>query len=1027
MNMRSKDSSERNYQKKFVAELEKYKWDAPSFLNGNDRKVTVDDLVNFWREELNRINADQLEGVALTDNEFSQVMMRVNSISNSYEAAKMLSIESGRGKIDGIYRDDNPKITKRQITLTIFKKADVRGGDSTYRIAREVSTNNGNRFDIILLINGLPLINIEQKRTDKTLEEAFSQFKRYYREGEFVNNFMAFSQMMVLNSEIETCYFATPKSIEHFNQSFIFHWADKNNKPINSWREVIQMFLMVPMAHQMVGDYLIINEANNEEDRCHMLMRPYQVHALQSVELAAFGMDNEDRIPHGGFVWHTTGSGKTITSFKTSQFLATRAGFDKVIFLVDRKELDKNTSERFKAYSVYELVDVDDTKYTSDLRKKLKSQNTGILVTTTFKLNNLVKEFIEQRDLTTANKRFIFIIDEAHRTTMGQMMGTIKGYFKNNSLFYGFTGTPLFEESKVKGKVNQKSEVINTTEKLFGPLLHKYTIDEGIADGNVLGFHVDYINTGEFISYEDLREKIAERIRIQKPQLSDKDLYRLVASMSEIEVEKYAVKEDILKYQDKTHIPRVVEEIIDNWEAQSQGKEFNAILTVAYRSRVISYYNEFKRQLLGSDYNINIAMTFSFGREEGTDSIESEVINEMFDDYFRVTGIKFSYGDKKNGEDAYFDDVINRALRGGSGRNEKNIDLIIVAEQLLTGYDSKRLNTLYVDRSLELHSLIQAYSRTNRVFGNTKEFGTIVCFQLPRITEEIVNRALELYGSGGSNRRAIVDDYRTAVSKLNICIADMLCTLQNPTDWQELLFKQEESNRFIISFKDAASQLNRVQQYYEFVWDDDTFGIDEHRWLQYVGAYKNLVSSPFKDENDGFVYPLPGKTKLVKTQVIDAAHILALIKGKVQFIDGKQTVDKETIRIINEQIQELSNLGEHEQAMLLKEFVEEELLANKIPSSQNFDDTYEKWKNNQLNLKIAQYADENGINVDLLTKAIAQYSLSKPNLIPYIDEIAENANFRIALLPKGNNNIEHCIKVIEELPNWMVSIKAKYC
>ena len=220
MGNRNKDRKEKTFQENFVKEMEKYRWEAPDFLDGNKHKVTVDDLIEHWRKELNRINADQLEGVPLTDNEFRQVMEKVNKISNSYEAAKLLAIEDATGKIDGIYRDKNPKVSRQQITLTIFRKAEVRGGDSSYRIAREVSTPRGNRFDIVLLINGLPLINIEQKRADVTTDEAFGQFKRYYRDGEYCNNFMAFSQMMVICSEIETRYFATPKSEADFNMIF---------------------------------------------------------------------------------------------------------------------------------------------------------------------------------------------------------------------------------------------------------------------------------------------------------------------------------------------------------------------------------------------------------------------------------------------------------------------------------------------------------------------------------------------------------------------------------------------------------------------------------------------------------------------------------------------------------------------------------------------------------------------------------------------------------------------------------------
>ena len=440
---------------------------------------------------------------------------------------------------------------------------------------------------------------------------------------------------------------------------------------------------------------------------------------------------------------------------------------------------------------------------------------------------------------------------------MGQMMGTIKNYFRKNGLFYGFTGTPLFDENNVKGKVNEQSEVINTTEKLFGPKLHQYTIDEAISDGNVLGFHVDYINTGEFKSYEDLRDDLVEAVKEEHPDLADREIERKVQEWSELEVEKQASKRGILIYQDETHIPRVVEEILNNWDNQSQEKVFNAILTVAYKDRVIAYYNEFKKQLKEREEKLNIAMTFSFGNENDPDNVPVEVIEEMFKDYGEFTGIEFIPGNKKHGEDAYFEDIVERAKRGGSGRNEKNIDLVIVADQLLTGYDSKLLNTLYVDRSLELQVLIQAYSRTNRIYGKTKEFGTIVHFQYPRITKEIVDTALKLYGSGGKSSRAIVDTYTTAVQKYNIAVTEMRNELPDPARWASLKDDEEGKGKFVASYKSAAEQLNLVQQYYQYKWDDDTFGIDEHTWLSYVGAYRNLTRNDGPvDSGDNIIKPL---------------------------------------------------------------------------------------------------------------------------------------------------------------------------
>lgn len=1022
-----KNVSEAGFQDRFVERLQRFKWESPEELDGTKLKVTTEDLINHWRSELNRINVDQLESIPLTDNEFNQVMAQVNQIANSFEAAKLLAMEGSKGKIDGIYRDSDPRVSREQITLTIFKKAQVSGGDSSYRIAREVMTPNGNRFDLVLLINGLPLINIEQKRADKTVDEAFSQFKRYYQDGEYTLNFMAFSQMMVITSEVATRYFATPKTVRDFNPSFVFHWADQDNIPVNNWEKVISQFLMIPMAHQMVGDYLVIDEAREEENRRHMLMRSYQVHALQAVEGAAFGWDNEERIPHGGFVWHTTGSGKTITSFKTALFLSTRAGFDKVVFLVDRRELDSRTSENFKAYAAYESVSVDDTKHTYELRKIMHSPNNGIVVTTTFKLNSLVKDLIEEKDTRLADKRIVFIIDEAHRTTMGQMMGTIKDYFAANSLFFGYTGTPLFDENQAKGKINKKSEVIDTTEKLFGPLIHRYTIEEAIADKNVLGFHVDYINTGEFSSYEDLREQLIVLLKEKHPEAADRTVERQVHELTDLEVEEAAKEESLLVYHDETHILRVVEEILTQWDTQSQNREFNAILTVAYKKRVMAYFDEFKKQMKEKNIQLNIAMTFSFGTTDETERMDPVIIKNMFKEYSLFTGIEFVAGDQKRGEEAYFEDVIGRATRGGSGRNPKNIDLVIVADQLLTGYDSKLLNTLYVDRFLGLHGLIQAYSRTNRIYGSTKEFGTIINFQYPKITEEMVNIALRLYGSGGTSSKAIVEPYPTAVEKFELILIDMEATLPDPTDWQSIQQMEEARKQFLQAYKEALEQFNLVEQYYEYQWDDEAFGMDERTWFYYTGAYRNLIVE------EGGEPPLPtpaptllGKTKLAGTQVIDANHILSLIGSKTTSNNGRQTVDTETLRIIYQQIEELSNLGENEQAKLLKEFVVEELETGNISSDINFDRAFEDWKNDKKKSFIYGVAKEWGVNGEVFEKSVEAYTIASPADIPFIDDIIGSLDFSSATKKQGPNQLMHNFALTPYLIKAVPQIKTKF-
>ena len=1018
-----KTASEKQFQEDFTRRLEKWRWVAPDSLNGNTRKVTVQTLIDNWRRELNRLNAEQLDGVPLTDGEFKQVMSKVNAIKNSYEAAKLLSMENGTGKIDGIYRDDNPNITHRQITLTIFKKADVGGGESTYQIAREVSTELGNRFDMVLLINGLPLINIEMKRADVPLGDAFRQFKRYYEDGEYVYNFMAFSQMMVITSRVGTRYFATPKNKESFNETYCFNWADKKNTPINNWEDVIDKFLMVPMAHQMVGDYLIIQESDKEEERIHMLMRPYQVYALQAIELAAFGRDSEDGIPHGGYVWHTTGSGKTITSFKTALFLSTRAGFDKIIFMVDRRELDYNTSRKFEWYAEYEPVTVDKSPSTKILGDALDKK--GIVVTTTFKVNELIKKKIAERDFSLQEKKFIFIVDEAHRTTMGRMMRDIKEFFRRKSLFYGFTGTPLFDENHVAGIVNEKSEVIKTTEELFGPRLHEYTIDMAIADRNVLGFHVQYVNTGEFESYSDLRDRLADALASDpKGDYTEQSAEEEVAKWSDLKVETEAGNRGILEYHDETHIPRVVSRILAGWEAQSQARKFNAILTVAYKKRVIDYYEEFKRQLEGVENPIHIAMTVSFGGENDEDRLPREFIEEMFADYGKYTGVEFVAGDKKRGEDAYYADLAERGTHGGSGRNERYIDLIIVADQMLTGWDDKYLNTLYNDRMLELQGLIQAYSRTNRVLDNTKEFGTIINFQWPKRTEAAVDRALKLYGSGGSSAKAIVDTYDVAVKKLAEYMKKMRATLPEPTDWQNLENDDEGRERFFKAFRRASGQLRCVQQYYEYEWNDFTFGITEIDWKNYVGAYLNL--QPKGDKPDVTVIgPLPGHVRIEGITIVNAAYIISLIGERTKTENGITKIDGESLRLILEKIQELSNHGEKEQADLLRDFLDD-LTGGKIEKCGNADEAFTQWRAKRYDDEATAFAADWGIDKDILKAAVESYDKSQPETIPRLDEIRMSLDFDSARTKHGEKRRHHLHALSEELPKWIMSVKRNY-
>lgn len=992
-------------------------WTAPDFLDGTKHKVTYQTLIDNWRHILNQQNTKELERHDLTDAEFQQVLSKVNTLENSYQAVKLLASENGVGKIDGIIRDNNlAGVTHDSITLRIFEKAKVNGGDTVYQLAREVWTENDrNRFDILLLINGLPLINIEQKRVDKNADEAFGQFRRYYQDGEYTNNFFAFSQMMVIMTDIDTRYFATPKTLEAFNPAFQFHWTDSKNQSINSMADVVKTLLRIPMAHQMVGDYLIINEdTRDSKNQYHMLMRPYQVEALRAIEYAAAGKDVETHVPHGGFVWHTTGSGKTITSFKAA--LSLSKTFDKVIFLLDRKDLDAQTSKNFKAYSQYETIEVSDSPHTHDLRNSLSTSLKGVVVATTFKLNNVIKELQENGDdKSIMKKRMAVIVDEAHRTTMGEMMQTIKSALRN-TLFFGFTGTPLFDESNTVGFVNEYSERMKTTEDMFGNELHRYTIDEAIKDKNVLGFHVDYIDTGEIGSYSLLKEKwLAHEKADPLNKRSDDELTRYALQLeNDRKTDKDGINigraelEIVLEYHDELHIPQVVKSIIENWEKHSNGSvngkkvshKFNGLLTVALKQRVIAYYDEFKKQLAESNLKLNIMATFSTGNEN-TDLGQKDKDNlaTIFQDWHEMGHPLYQVDAAKpdNGESGFFSDITAVFKNGGHANNEKNIDLLIVADRLLTGYDSKLLNTLYVDRYLKLQGLIQAYSRTNRIYGEDKEFGTIVNFQYPAKSRYALEKALKLYGSGGTSSRVIVDEYEVVVKQMVPLFEILQESLAYPERWLDIKDVEPEQTDFIIAFRQVAKKLNLLQQYYEFDWlgtGTKALAFSEEIWLKYLGAYQNLKPK-IEDGPEDEIADLVGGTQLIDTQDITFSEIIRLI-GKLTTpsgqLDQSDANNAENERLITDAIQKLRTFGDNDNAELLEKFMADVVTVDKLDNHLSVADNYQAFRIKTGQDSLGAYAKTWAIDQKILLKVYQHYHVGD-KVINYLDELKSSNDY----------------------------------
>ncbi|HLS07241.1 MAG TPA: type I restriction endonuclease subunit R, partial [Bacillota bacterium] len=421
-------------------------------------------------------------------------------------------------------------------------------------------------------------------------------------------------------------------------------------------------------------------------------------------------------------------------------------------------------------------------------------------------------------------------------------------------------------------------------------------------------------------------------------------------------------------------------------------------------------------------------MTVSFGKDADRDPLEPELIEEIFQDYAKFTGVEYAYGDQRHGEKAYYEDVVERATRGGSGRNQKNIDLIIVADQLLTGYDSKYINTLYVDRQLKLQNLIQAYSRTNRIFGKEKEFGSIINFMYPRLTEEMVKEALVLYGSGGKSSQAIVDPYNVAKRKFMDSIQQVENVLNDPTSWQSLQSDEQAKEKFLKAYREAKDHFNTIQQYYEYEWDNESFGVTEHEWMRYEGAFRNLTRDEHGDdelEEETPIFPL-GETKLAGSQRIDAHYIIQLIEERATAADGKQTVDSDGLKVIYEYIEELSNLGEHEQAELLKQFIIEEVEQGKITVEKYFEEAYEEWKNTKLQAEIYDISKAWGMDEKVFERAVNAYTVSQSKDIPFMEEITASVDYDSIENPKTDSPLDHIIKMGQQLPDIVHKLNRKY-
>lgn len=811
---------------------------------------TEHDLLANWAKILfeNNRSRDRLGDLPLTDTEMAQITEQIAELQTPLRLNEFIN-----GRTVGITRDhpSAPNVGK-EISLNIYDRREIAGGQSRYQIARQpkfVTAANdllpARRGDLMLLINGMPLFHLELKRSGVPVSQACNQIAKYAHEGVYTGLF-SLVQIFVGMTPTETLYFANPGPHGTFNPDFYFHWADFNNEPVNEWNRVIRMLLSIPMAHQLIGFYTVADRAAGTL----MVMRSYQYYAASRIADKVESHDWSAKDQRGGYIWHTTGSDKTITSFKTAQLIADSNNADKVIFLLDRIELGTQSLANYRSFGG-ESISVEDTSDAGNLLTLLKDDHTVLIVTSIQKMRLINPESTRLADLgRVRDKRIAFIVDEAHRSTFGEMLSTIKRTLPQ-ALFFGFTGTPIHAE-------NQKKS--STTATVFGDELHRYSIADGIRDKNVLGFDpvmVETYRAGEIREYVALREAHAADVAevYSDPQKTavytkfmDKGQVPMASTWDDNDVRTKGIEDHLpsSQYDNDNHRRAVASDIATHWVHLSRNSAFHAILATSSIPEAIEYYRIFR------DEHPQLTVTALFDpnidNTGDTQLFKEDGLVEILDDYnkrFRQSFTFSTHAEFKKDVSARL--AHKKPYNTRSFTHDQQIDLLIVVDQMLTGFDSKWLNTLYLDKVIEYESIIQAFSRTNRIFGPTKPFGSIRYYRRPYTMQTNVERAVKLY-SGDKPFGLFVDHLDQHLRTMNECFKVITGLFSNSPDFSRLPAAPEDRGEFAKIFSEFYREL-QAAQVQGFTWDNDTYHVDgqeitveitEAQFIALVARYKEL-------------------------------------------------------------------------------------------------------------------------------------------------------------------------------------------
>lgn len=858
------------------------------------KNPTEQDLINNWAKILfeNNSGIDRLNGQPLTDSEMAQILEQIKNLRTPLALNGFIN-----GKTVPIKRDNpnDPAHLGKEISLSIYDRQQIAAGESRYQIVQQPKFPtsspilNDRRGDIMLLINGMPLFHIELKRSGVPVSQAAHQIENYARSGIFSGLFSLVQIFVAMNPE-ETKYFANPGPDGSFNSDYYFNWADFNNEPINYWKDIAGTLLSIPMAHQLIGFYTV----GDKTDGVLKVMRSYQYFAVRAISdrVARIEWDGRDRL--GGYIWHTTGSGKTMTSFKSAYLIATSKDADKVIFLMDRIELGTQSLEQYNNFA-----DTDDfvqsTENTHALISKLKSTNPNevLIVSSIQKMSNIKQEEggLKAHDIEQMQKkRIVIIVDEAHRSTFGDMLITIKETFPQ-AVFFGFTGTPIQDENKKN---------LNTTATVFGNELHRYSIADGIRDKNVLGFDPYLIST-----YKDskLREAVAldeakaNTIQEAMADTKKKEIYLRFMDKSRVAMAGHWDKannyvrgiEDYLlteQYRRPEHQQKVVEDILDNWIQYSQNNKFHGMFATSSIAEAIEYYRLFKK--LKPELKITALFDPNIDNNENAEFKEDGLV-EIISDYNNRYGMEFSLATHAKMKRDIADRLAHKELyKRVEHTPEKQLDLLIVVDQMLTGFDSKWVNTLYLDKMLEYANLIQAFSRTNRLFGKDKPFGIIRYYRRPHTMKRNIDAAVKLY-SGDKPLALFVDKLQDNLNKLNAIFIDIeqLFKSVGIENFEKLPEDKEACGQFAKLFKQFNEHLEAAK-IQGFNWNTLTYhfddndasklpfqvAIDEQTYLILALRYKELFSEGGSGGGGGSVpFEIDGYLTEIDTDKIDSDYM----------------------------------------------------------------------------------------------------------------------------------------------------------